>query len=426
MSRVIVIGAGPMGLATAWHASRAGHDVVVLEADGVPGGMAAHFDFGGVSIERFYHFICKPDRATFELMAELGIADRVRWRATSMGYFIGGKLYKWGDPVALLTFPLLGLADKFRYARHVFRASKRRDWEKLERLNVREWIIEEAGETVWNLLWRRSFELKFYEFTDLIAAPWLGFRIKRLAASRRSIFQEELGYIDGGTEVLVEALVKAIRANHGKVLCHEPAQQVEVRDGRVVGVRTPSSWHDADHVVSTMAIPYVIKLIPDLPEEHRAKLNAIRNIGVVCVVFKLKKSVTPHFWVNINDPRIEVPGIVEFSRLRPTGACIVYVPFYMPQDNPKFSRNDQAFIDESKNVLKIMNPDISDDDFLDAALGRIRYAQPVCEPGFSSRLPPIQTPILGLQIADTSFYYPEDRGVSESVRLAKQMANRIV
>ena len=59
------------------HASKAGHDVVVLEADRVPGGMAAHFDFGGLSIERFYHFICKPDQATFDLMAELGIADRL-------------------------------------------------------------------------------------------------------------------------------------------------------------------------------------------------------------------------------------------------------------------------------------------------------------------------------------------------------------
>jgi len=55
------------------------------------------------------------------------------------------------------------------------------------------------------------------------------------------------------------------------------------------------------HVISTMAIPYVTKLIPDLPDAHRAKLDAIRNIGVVCVVLKLRKSVTPHFWVNIND-----------------------------------------------------------------------------------------------------------------------------
>src|SRR5688572_29792143 len=163
-------------------------------------------------------------------MAELGIGDRLRWGRTSMGYYIDGKLYKWGDPLALLAFPLLGPIDKFRYARHVFMASKRRDWSRLERLNVRDWIVAEAGEKVWRLLWKRSFELKFYELTDSVAALWLGFRIKRLAASRKSIFQEELGYIDGGTEVLVDALVKGIEANRGRVLCREPAQEVEIRD----------------------------------------------------------------------------------------------------------------------------------------------------------------------------------------------------
>ena len=415
-----------MGLAAAWHACKAGHEVVVLEAGPVPGGMAAHFDFGGLSIERFYHFICKPDRPTFELLAELGIEDRLRWRATSMGYFIDGRLYKWGDPFALLSFPLLGPIDKFRYARHVFAASKRSDWSALEHSNVRDWIVGQAGEKIWNLLWKRSFDLKFYELTDSVSAPWLGVRIKRLAASRRSVFQEELGYLDGGTEVLVEALVKGIEANGGKVLCGEPVQGIEVRDGSVTGARTPNGLHEGDHVISTMAIPYVVGLVPELPAAHRAKLEAIRNIGVVCVVLKLTRSVTPHFWVNINDPRIDVPGIVEFSRLRPVRDHIVYVPFYMPQGNAKFARDDREFIEESKRAVKLVNPDIRDEDFVDAALGRLRYAQPVCGPGFAAKLPPIQTPIRGLQIADTSFYYPEDRGVSESVRLAKQMASRIV
>jgi hypothetical protein len=49
----------------------------------------------------------------------------------------------------------------------------------------------------------------------------------------------------------------------------------------------------------------------------------------------------------------------------------------------------------------------------------------VCEPGFAAKIPPIQTSIAGLQIADTCFYYPEDRGISESVRLGKEMARAI-
>ena len=52
MAHVIVLGAGAMGLAAAHHLLKAGHTVELFEADRVAGGMAAHFDFGGLSIER--------------------------------------------------------------------------------------------------------------------------------------------------------------------------------------------------------------------------------------------------------------------------------------------------------------------------------------------------------------------------------------
>ena len=44
------------------------------------------------------------------------------------------------------------------------------------------------------------------------------------------------------------------------------------------------------------------------------------------------------------------------------------------------------------------------------------------KPNFRDKLPPIRTPIRGLQIADTSYYYPEDRGVAESIRFGRMMA----
>jgi len=45
MARVMVIGAGAMGLAAAYHAVKAGHEVALFEAGPEPGGMAAHIDF---------------------------------------------------------------------------------------------------------------------------------------------------------------------------------------------------------------------------------------------------------------------------------------------------------------------------------------------------------------------------------------------
>jgi protoporphyrinogen oxidase len=113
MARLIVIGSGAMGLAAAYHASKAGHSVGVLEAAADPGGMAAHFDFDGLSIERFYHFVCKADRPTFALLNELGIGDRMRWRTTSMGYFTDGQLHPWGDPSRCCAFRGSALFPEF-------------------------------------------------------------------------------------------------------------------------------------------------------------------------------------------------------------------------------------------------------------------------------------------------------------------------
>src|SRR5690242_20462583 len=131
MSRLVVIGAGAMGLAAAYHALKRGHDVTVLEAAPEAGGMAAHFDLGGLSIERYYHFVCKADQPTFALMAELGIADKMRWVKTRMGYYLDGALYRWGDPLALLRFPHLSLIGKLRYGAMMFFATRRSDWRSL-------------------------------------------------------------------------------------------------------------------------------------------------------------------------------------------------------------------------------------------------------------------------------------------------------
>ena len=69
---------------------------------------------------------------------------------------------------------------------------------------------------------------------------------------------------------------------------------------------------------------------------------------------------------------------------------------------------------------------IGDGDLIDAKVGRLRHAQPICEPNFRDKLPPVQTPIIGLQVADTCYYYPEDRGVAESIRLGRRMAEDVV
>ncbi len=427
MSRIVVIGAGAMGLAAGYHAAKAGHQVEVIEASPDAGGMAAHFDFAGMSIERFYHFVCKTDQPTFDLMAEIGLGDAMRWRDTSMGYFSGGKLHGWGDPVSLLRYPHLSLIEKIRYGVLAFVSTKRDSWDALETQSAREWITRWSGKSVYEKMWKPLFDLKFFQYADNVSAAWIWTRVKRTGRSRKSIFQEQLGYIEGGSQTLVDRLVERIEALGGKVILGNPVSKVVSENGKVTGVEAADGFHGADHVISTVPTPLISNMIPDMPADWKAKYDAIENIGVCCLLFRLKKSVTPHFWVNIIEPDIEIPGIIEFSNLRPVpgGETVVYVPYYMPVTHPKFAWDDQRLLDEAFSYIQRINPAITRDDIVATKVGRLRHAQPICEPGFAAKIPPVQTPIAGLQVADTCFYYPEDRGVSESARLAKDMVEHI-
>jgi protoporphyrinogen oxidase len=422
--RVAVLGAGPMGLAVAYQLLERGRHPIVFEADDRVGGMTACFDFSGLSIERFYHFHCTSDHAFLQLIEKLGIGSRMHWVSTKMGFWYGGRVQPWGNPIALLGFSGLGLASKLRYGLHAFLATKRKDWSALDRIEATGWIRRWVGEEAFEVLWRRLFELKFYDYAETLSAAWIWSRIRRIGRSRYDLFREKLGYLEGGSDTFLAALRAHIETRGGEIRLRSPVSRVAIEDGELRGVVVGEELQPFSKVISTVPLPFVPRLMPGLPEALLARYRALQNIGVVCVIVKLKKPLTGNFWLNVNDPEMDIPGLVEYSNLRPLDAHVVYVPFYMPGEHPKFQEPDEAFHQRVRTYLRRINPELRDEDFLDIRASRYRHAQPICTPRFLERLPDARLPVNGLWAADTSHYYPEDRGISESIAFGRQLADR--
>ncbi len=424
--KIAVLGGGPMGLAAAWRLLKQGHQVSLFEAGDRLGGMSASFDFEGLPIERFFHFLCTTDHDYFELLNELGIADQLRWVNTRMGVFHQKKLYNWGEPFALLKFPGLSLLEKICYAFKVMYCKHLKDFSELDKKTATAWLKNMLGERAYSILWEPLLSLKFYQFKDEVSAAWIAARVQRVAHSRQSLFKEKLGYLEGGSDTFLHAIERAIREKGGDIHLATPIERVQVRDGKIDGLKIGDEIRSFDAVISTIPLPYVARIIPDLPQADLDKLAAIRNVGVVTVKLKLTQSLIPYFWLNITDTRYGIPGVIEYTNLNPLPDTVVYIPYYMPQDNAKYSWDNEQFRLETIKCLQDINPNFDESWIKAMHVSRYFYAQPVCTTNFLESLPPMKSAIEGFFMADTSYYYPQDRAITDSIKMGNRLADMVV
>ena len=429
--KIAIIGAGPMGLATALYLAEDEHQVTVFEADDRIGGMSAQFNFDGLNIERYYHFVCKTDYVLFDYLQELELEDKLKWTSTKMGFYFKDKLFKWGTPSALLSFPGLTFIQKVRYALQVMYTKSINNWESLDKEYAHVWLKKWIGSDAYKVLWEPLFYYKFYEYAESLSAAWIGTRIKRVALSRKSIFEEQLGYLEGGSETVLNSVADKFKSLNGKIRLSTPVQEVVNEGNKVTGLKTKDGFEAFDAVISTAPVQYVPRLVPALPLDEKKKIEDIQNVAVACVILKLKLKFTENFWTNINADGIEIPGLIEYTNLRPMqqngkDVHVLYAPFYMPKTHPKYSRDGAEFIKDTVAAMKKIRPDFRDSDIIAAMCHKYEFSQTVCTPGFFDKLPPIKSELEGLFYADTSYHYPEDRSITESFGVGERVAEEVL
>lgn len=432
MSSVGIIGGGPGGLAVAHDLARAGHDITLFEAASDFGGLARSLELGGIRIERYYHFICADDAGYFRKLRELGIEHKLRWKPTRMGFFYQGTSYPFSSSLDLLRFGAISLEGRLRYGLSVLYCWQMDRWEHLDGVSAETWLVRMLGHETYRATWYPLLKVKFGQYHNEISAAWAWHRVHRIVRSRRTpLHPEVLGYIQGGTDALIAALVAELQQRNALLLPGMRVERIDVSGKRAVGIVTADGVErHFDHVVSTVPLPLLLGMIPNLPAPYREQLSRIEYIGVICLVFRLRHSLTESYWLNINDDHVPFNGCIEYTNLNeqatPDGSKIVYVPYYLPQSHEWFGYTDEQLVQECVAALRVINPRFSSDWIIGCAVSRDPFAQVICRTGFREQIPAHSTPVQNLYLMDSSQLYPSDRTMSGTFDRAQNVASLIV
>ena len=427
MKRAVVIGGGPAGIKAAHVLVKAGVDVTLLESSPVLGGLASSFDVQGVRMERYYHFVCKGDDHLVDTLSELGLSHRLRWRDSRMAYFVGGRIYPFLTPLELLRFSPLSLTDRLRAGAAVKLAQRMKEEDLAEERAI-PWLKRMFGESSYRVIWEPLMRFKFAEHAADISAAWIWARMVRLSRSRTSPWREELGYIEGGSKVVLEGLGRDFEARGGRVVLSAAVERIVIAGGRATGVRVGGETIAADAVISTATTSRFRQMVPDLDGPYVEGLKRIPTIGIFCLFLRLEHPVTPFFWVNTNDPRVPFAGMIEYTNLNPLpelgGDRILYVPQYLSADDPRYAQSDEEVLRRYTDALALIHPAFDRRWVKFSAVFRDRFAQPICLTDYRTSTPSVQTPVLNLFLTDSCQLHPHDRTISGSFGLGLEAARR--
>ncbi len=404
MTGVGIIGGGLLGLGIAHRLAERGVPVSVYEQGARLGGLAGATDLGGHQVDRYYHAVTTEDSRVLALAEELGLP--VRWRPLGVGFYHDGGLAGMSTPAQLLRFPGLSPADRARLVKFVLRCRKIDDHTELDAEPLEAWTRRTCGDALWERLWQPLFASKFDGRFDDLPATYLWSRMNRTAGTRDRRGREVMGWIEGGYQAMADALGDRIRARGGVVRTSAGVTHVPSANGSAAGVVVDGQLHPHEHVVSTVLRPQLRSLLA--PELERAiGPDPNRYLGVVCVVARVRHSVSPYYALNITDRRVQLTSVVETTHVvdqEVVGGHLLYLPRYVQPDSAELERPSRDIRQDYFAELRTMFPDFRPEDVIAAQVARARQAEPIRPAGAAA---PELFPGAGLTLASSAHTYPD-------------------
>jgi protoporphyrinogen oxidase len=383
--------------------------VAVYERGHDLGGLVGSFDFDGHPVDRFYHVILPNDDRVRGLAEEVGLGDRFRFRPTAVGFYDDGRLFSMTSPREFLTFPLLAPHDRVRLAAFVARCQLTSSHERLDDVPLDAWLRRLCGKRTVERLWEPLLDSKFDGRYRDLPATYIWARTRRMSRTRDASGRELMGWLEGGGyQTLIDRLEGRIRQLGGEIHTGIAIDSIAEIDGRPCGLVVQGRIRPFGAVLCTLAPPQARRLLPERLAAHMPA-DRSRFLGVICLLLRLRRSLSPYYHLNITDRRVPLTTVVETTHVVDpefVGGHLVYAAKYADPLHEDFDRPADQLQHEYLAHVRRIFPWLDKSDVLGAVVQRARVTEPVHLLGGAKNLPEI-FPVPGLALASTAHVYPE-------------------
>ncbi|HYM64917.1 MAG TPA: FAD-dependent oxidoreductase [Candidatus Sulfotelmatobacter sp.] len=423
--KIAVIGAGFTGLSASYELVKRGHDVTVFEKDGQPGGLAIGYKEKNWkwSLEKHYHHWFTNDKSVLSLAKEINYEVVIRRPKTSV--FVKNKIYQLDSPITVLKFPLLSFLQRLRMSVVIGFLKFYPFWKTLERYKASELLPNLMGKKPYEMIWQPLFVNKFGEFANNVSLSWFWARITKRTSS--------LAYPKGGFLSFANYLVKNIENKGGKAFFG--TEILELKDeGKIklkfANLNGNTKEEIFDKAIITTPSFLFLKIAPQLPKEYKDKLGKLKSLGATNLILRLNKPFFPDetYWLSICEKNAPIMAIVEHTNFMDKknydDEHLLYLGNYKPQNDSYFYMNKDDMLKKFDSYLKKINPTYSKN-IVGYELFKAPFAQPVIPINYSKILPPFETPLKNVFLANIEQVYPWDRGTNYAVELGQKVSRFI-
>ena len=428
-----IIGGGILGMTLALRLSQQGHKVTIFESGDKPGGLTQSWELDGVTWDRFYHVILMSDLNTRRIIEELGLTNKFKWVETKTGFYSGGKLYSMSNMIEFFKFPPINIIDKFRLGMTIFAASKIKNWQKLEKIFVADWLTSWSGKNVFEKIWLPLLKAKLGDNYRNTSAAFIWSTIQRMYAARNSGLKKEMfGYISGGYNAINKRFANHLLALGVEFKLNAEISHVESLGNKLISVTTTKKEKfEFDHVISTLSPLQSVKIADGMATNEKEKHSNVKYLGVICPSVILSKSVSPYYVTNITDGGTPFTGIIEMTALinkneELKGKNLVYLPKYVDSDDQLFEADDSEIRKIFLGALLQMYPEISETDILYFGVSKARVVFALPTINYSANLPGIKTSINKFYIINSAQIINGTLNVNETIQVAESKLKMIL